>query len=263
MNNVERCLLIGIALLLSTGCASRRVAAMKQNLEPEAEREFLRTRVTQLWQAKVVEDWDSAFDFYEPEKRTAYRATGIAEYGTEPVRILSFNVENVVTENDLGWVLVAYQVTLLRYDYPVPVAMQSSEKWRRVDGNWYFVPGRESIMYPESPELRNRSEEAVLRKRFEESWSARRRSKWDRLYKMIDPRDHEQVILDDYAHTEDEFRYLQCRVGWVEVIGDSGRVLVTYNRQSTDKNFSELPPSDATTIEQWVRIKGVWYLDVK
>jgi hypothetical protein len=210
----------------------------------------------------VAEDWNSILDLFEPQKRASYSANLFAEYGTEPVKFLSFSIQDIVTEHDFGWVVAEYRLTLIRYNTLTPITMQTCDKWRYINGNWYLVPPREAMMYPESPDVRDRAEEPILQVQFEKSWAARRRSDWTRLYRMTDPRDHGGTKLDSFKHSEGEFRYVQCKIGWVEVIGDTGRVLAVYNRRSTEKKLKNMPPIEATIIEQWVRIGGAWYLDL-
>ncbi len=62
---------------------------------------------------------------------------------------------------------------------------------------------------------------------------------------------------------EELFDYLSHRLDWIEVIGNQGRIRVTYHHKLTDKSMEKLPARDATFIEAWVKSEDEWYLDLK
>lgn len=226
----------------------------------------LRNRAERYWTAKAAEDWPTVFDYqYEP----AYRASLVREEfvdwskQNEPLRVHSYSVANIETDGDVGWVHVHYKSSVRRFPTVEPREAALRQKWRRTDGQWYPVPQQEVGNYPEAPSLRNAEQETKLRARFDESFKARARADWHRLYEFVDPRDRDFVTEEMFAESEGMFEYLEATVHWVEVIEDMGRVQVTYRHKLTDKSMEKLAPQNVSINERWVWVEGEWYRDAK
>ncbi|MEK6674198.1 MAG: hypothetical protein AABZ47_00920 [Planctomycetota bacterium] len=257
--------IVGALFIIAAGCASNRSLRSAGLRTPEVDREMLTSRARNLWQSRVQEDWNSVFEFFEPKRRDEYKVVEFREWSekNEQFMIHSFDVNATHIDGDMGWVHVDYNTSIRRFPNLAARDVMLWEKWRRTEGEWYPVPKEELNLYPESPSQRNADAEQELRARFEQSWSARHGADWARLYELTDPRDHSDVDAAMYAEGEGAFQYLACKVMWVEVIEDMGRVLVTYNHRVTDKSMEKLPPRDAAIIERWTKVGQEWYRDLK
>ena len=50
--------------------------------------------------------------------------------------------------------------------------------------------------------------------------------------------------------------------GWVEAIGENGKVRVTIKYKSSDPNLKKAPPKFVRITERWIKVDGEWYVDV-
>lgn len=225
----------------------------------------LRNRAEELWTAKVKEDWSTVFRFNEPAKRKDMVEADFISWSheQEPLVIRSYQLQEVLAEAPFGWVKVEYLAGVRRF--PGAPAQQSLrwEKWQLFDGDWYPVAADKSASLPEPPTLRNRAEEDALRRRFAESWEARRSRDWHRLYELIDPRDKPKVSEGEFTEVEALFQNLSHEVHWVEVIGERGRVSVSYENKITDPSLTKLKAGILPIMENWVKVDGQWYLDLQ
>lgn len=256
-----------VACVLATqlSCAGRRPSAVTTGLAEQTRTVSLRERTNQFWLAKTTSDWDAVFEFYEPKIRDTLVKSDYMEWAdkNELFQIHSFDIAQVQASGEIGWAEVEYRTSLRRFPDLDPRTAKQWQKWRLVDRDWYPIPQKEIKTYPEAPALRDAREEQRLRSRFEASWEARRARDWHRLHQLTDPRDHEAASEEDFAAVEELFDYLSHRLDWIEVIGDQGRIRVTYHHKLTDKSMEKLPARDATFIEAWVKSENEWYLDLK
>jgi hypothetical protein len=162
----------------------------------------------------------------------------------------------------MGWVEVDYNTLIRRFETLPPRDAKLWQKWRYVDGQWHPVPLRDLVSYPEPPVRRNAREEAALRARFMQSWAARKAGDHKELYQFIDPLDQPRMPEEPYVDMQELLEYRTCQVNWVEVVGDLGRIHVTYTRKVTDPSLSKLPVETVSEIEDWVKMDGQWYRDL-
>lgn len=211
------------------------------------------------------EDWATVFGFLDPSKaRRMVRAEFVRwSAREEPFQIISFHIGTVEADGDVGWTEVHYRTLLRRFPDIAARDATQWQKWRVVQGQWYPVPQRELEAYPAPPAKRDADEETRLRTRFEESWDARRRRDWRRLYELCDPRDRSAVSRESFAESESLFEYRSHRVDWVEVISGRGRVRVLYDHKIMDASLTKLPARSMYVVERWVKVDNEWYRDLK
>jgi len=257
---------MGLIFGVLSGCASGpRWSSVggRGGRAPEAE---LRSRVEAYWAAKQKEDWDALFEFQEPQIRRETKQDRFVAWSESeaPMRVHSFEVSQVQAEGEFGWAYVPYRASVRRFKDIPPRDVYTWQKWRLVDGEWYPVE-REDLLptIPEAPATRDAGEEKRLRERYEQTWQARVRRDWERVYQFSDPRDHGIVDLDDFAESEALFEYIRHDVYWVQVIGDNGKIRVNYHHKVTDPSLTNLPSQDLVVVENWIKVDGEWYRDLK
>jgi len=258
-------LLIAANLLALSGCASNGgTSAMKQSRGP-ADLDALRHRAQRLWTARRDLDCPTVFIFDSPDHQDAETEKEFIAWclNEDPLRIVDYDLHSAEVDGDLGWVHAVYHVSYQRApDTPVEAA-DAWEKWHKKKSEWFPVAKTELNNYPEQPSLRDAAGEAELRKRFLESWVARRSENWHRLYELSDPLDHDSVTDTMFIESESMFHYLGVTLVWVEAIGDRGRVRVTYDHKVADPSLTKLLPRRMTITEKWVARDGTWYRDLK
>ncbi len=225
----------------------------------------LRDRAERLWQARLNKDWTTVFVFQDPQDT---QGAEVADFVTwceqeEPFRVESFEFGQVLVEGDMGWVEVRYRARIAKFMSLPPRDATQWEKWLRSDGQWGLVSRRALDSVPASPALRDAQQEARLRARFEEAWVPRLATDWGTLYAMTDPQDRAEVDEDTFARGNEMVGYLDRTVHWVQVIGDSGTIRVSYEYKLNDPSLTKLPPQVRTLDESWVQRDGEWYLDLK
>jgi hypothetical protein len=257
-------MLLGATLVYS-GCAARRGGAASSPQPRKTITVALETRANQFWKAKITENWDAVFDFYEPEKQEMFDRDEFKKWSAENemFQIREFELGRVQTDGEIGWAEVNYNTSLRRYPNLEPRSAYQWQKWRKIGNAWYPIAQEELDQYPSAPALRDSAAEDKLRERLELTWSARLDRDWTALYYLTDPSDYDIVDPAEYAQIEDLFEYLDRQVHWVEVIGDHGRAYVTYHHRLTDESLERLPPRDAIVMEKWVKRDNEWYFDLK
>jgi len=180
----------------------------------------------------------------------------------EPFHIVKWAIKESLVEGRFGWVRVNYSATLRRFPDLAEKETTSWQRWVLLDGRWYPVPQTELKNFPETPAIRDSAAEVALRARFDQTWRARHERDWNTLYSLTDPRDHEAVSSEEFSQSESLFLYLDAVVDWVEVIGDRGRVRVTYTHKPNDPSLTKMRAQRASIIENWVRVNQRWYRDL-
>lgn len=221
----------------------------------------LRQRAEQLWQARLAEDWVTAFNFEDTPQREQSSPEQYAVWcrENEPFITKSYQLDQVQTDQQLGWVEVSCRTALRRFPDLPARDVQRWEKWRVVDGQWYPVPRAEINNYPEPPALRDAAGEAQLAARFADSWRARREKDWPARYALVDPRERDRITVEELAKDEDRFEYLAMKVQWVQVVGDRGSVRVRYEIKRNDPSLTKMASEVVDVIEHWVRFENEWY----
>jgi hypothetical protein len=164
---------------------------------------------------------------------------------------------------DWGWVRVIAKTVYTGIPDAQVEGTETWEKWRRVHGRWYPVPKREGNTVPEAPSLRNAGEEERLRARFAQAWTALQSKDRHRLYELIDPRDREGIIEEKFLAGEGAIQYLGHKLHWVEVIGDRGRIHVSYEHKLADPSLTKLPAQEVAVTDYWIARDGEWFRDLK
>ncbi len=227
--------------------------------------ETLAKRCYQLWNAKEKEDWKTVFAFREPDQRQSENLDEFVQYCKEhePFRVSDFKLGKTITDGSMGWAELFYDASMSKFPAMAPRKVSRWEKWRLTDGQWYPVPTKEIALYPESPALRDVSEERRLRERYDELWTARVEGNWSRCYTFCDPRDKTDISEQDLANQLRLLQMVSSEIHWIEVLGGKGTVHADVTHKVTDPNLSKLPPQTAVVDEQWVKVDGEWYLDLK
>ncbi len=260
-----------VALFVATSVALMTLACLPQQRrsitaqEPGDSGEALPKRAERFWTAKTAEDWATVFVFEPPDRRAETKEADFVAWCREhePFRIHSFQLGRVVTEGQVGWVEVDYSTSLSRFPDLAPREAGRWQKWLLVDGQWYPISPRQLSLYPESPALRDGAQEQRLAVRFEEAWRARRDRDWHQLYKLTDPRDWAEVPEDDFVEVESLFEYLSYELGWVQVLGEDGKVRVAYRHKVSDPSLTKLPARSIWLVEKWIKYDNEWYRDLK
>jgi len=245
-------------------CTARQGPFWSTTSKGPASEATLQSRAETLWTAKVEEDWKTAFLFLDPRQRAETTEAEFTAWSQEndPLKMLSYSVERVQIAGDLGWVEVHYRAAVRKYPDLPPRDAHQWQKWRLVAGHWYPVRPQEWSSYPAAPALRDAEEETRLRSRFLESWDARHADRWSELYEMSDPRDKDDVPVEEFVDAESRFAYLSYELHWVEVQGDRGSVRVSYRHKVTDPSLTKLLARVAVLTEHWKKRDGQWYRDL-
>jgi hypothetical protein len=252
--------------LLSLGCANLPTSTPPTSRTHDDSAELVvRQRARELWGARVERDWATVYGFEDPAKRKQMSQAAFVEWSQQNqlLQINTFQLGRAFVEGDLAWVEVDFNASLSRFPETPARDASQNQKWRRLGGAWYPVPTDELDAYPESPALRDAEEEKRLRARFEESWDLRREGDCQGLYLMIDPRDRVGIAADDFVKSESRIAYTACRLHWIEVIGDRGRVHVSIEHKVTDPSLTKLPSQTQRLTERWTLYEGDWYRDLR
>ena len=222
-------------------------------------------RAGRLWQARRERDWAVSYEFEEPKVR---ERMSLEDYVVRAAELQPFNIESfelIRAESKLnrGWALVRHRSSLKRFPDVPARQVEMWQKWRRIDRQWYPVPPRELLAYPEAPALRDADQENRLKRRFEESWRYRRTKEWPELYRLCDPRDRATIDEKEFNLAEGMIDYLSHDLDWVEVIGRRGRIRVGYRHKLADPSLTKLQPTTTFVIEYWVKRGDSWYRDMK
>ncbi|NNF42951.1 MAG: hypothetical protein HKN62_07860 [Phycisphaerales bacterium] len=223
-----------------------------------------REKAETLWDALVAEDWAVVFEHQAPVVREGLTPERYAEWSSqnEPFRIHSYEIMDVVTEDEYGWVHVRTSSSLRRYPQVPPRDTRRWEKWFSADGVWYPVPRDRVDHYPVAPAMRDRDAEAALLVRVEEAWGYRQSQAWDRLYLMNDPEDRPLVPEGQFVANQSLTKYVSHDVYWVEVVQQRGIVRVEVKQKLSDPSLSKLPPDHIVINERWINRDGEWYIDI-
>lgn len=257
--------LIATSLLPLLACVSKGEPLAVERSRKPADLDALHHRAQQLWAARQNLDCPTIFIFENHDREDAM---GEAEFvarcrNEEPLRIVDYDLSSAEVDGELGWVRVVYHVHFQKAPGAPVEAAEAWEKWYKIKGEWFPVPKTELPNYPEPPSFRDAPGEASLRNRFLASWEARRSEDWHRLYELSDPLDHDAVNEATFVESESMFHYLGVKLVWVEVIGERGKVRVTYQHKVADPSLTKLSPRSMTITEKWVARDGTWYRDLK
>jgi hypothetical protein len=227
---------------------------------PRQDLETLKQLAEQLWAARAAEDWSTVFRI---EIAPNQEGVNVEDYATwasenEPFLVRGFEVLDTAADGDFGWVELKTSLGMRRFPEMPARDTHRWQKWRKKAGTWSPVPTDQAGEFPAAPVKRDGASEQQLLERFGEAWQVRVAGDWTSLYEMVDPRDR----ADSGKPVELPLKYISHDVLWVEVIGDRGRVQVAYLHKLDDPNLSKMEPQNLIVTENWIRIEGIWYLDV-
>jgi len=225
---------------------------------------LIQQRAEKFWDAKTKEDWDTVFLFEDPNTSREWKKEDFAAWSekNDPFKILKYEFGQIQSDGEMGWVEVKYNSLVRRFQNVPPRDATLWQKWRKVNGEWYPVPLRELVAYPEPPARRDLGEESRLRERFMLSWKLRQAKDWKGLFELVDPSDRPRMPEEAWLDMHSLLEYLSYDVKWVEAIGQLGRVHVVYKRKVTDPSLSKLPVETAVETEEWIMVNNEWYRDL-
>jgi len=229
---------------------------------PAQEDQGLQERAKIFWDARVRGDWAVLYEYLPPSSQGGTSRDQFAESGKKKsaFRFLSFEIRKAETAGGLGWVDVVSTAQAVGTTLP-PKTTETWEQWEKIDGKWYPIdPKRRGEAPLVPPSLRPAEEEAALKKRVDELWSAKEKEQWGLLYAYCDPEFRKTVSQEEFLQKRPYYIYVDHTVEWAEVNGDLGKARVDYLIRPSDPYLSKAEPLDQTTVEKWVKKDGVWYL---
>lgn len=254
-----------LAACSATGCQTGERRVVDAPAPPVPDVDQLRATAARLWDARVAEDWVTAFEYLPAEQRSSADAQEYAAWAAanEPLVVEAYELGLVETDGPLGWVEVRYTAGVRKFpDVPARDAARW-ENWYAVDGRWLLVPPTRQKDFPAPPAQRDLAAEKVLRARVEEWVQTRIYEDGARLWTFIDPEDRARYDEDEFLKREIERkRTLAGELQWVEVVGDRGRVQVAYQSKPIDPSMTKIAPQWSREFEPWVRVDGEWYFDL-
>lgn len=216
-----------------------------------------------VWKARADRDCKTVAQYLDPIEyvtETAEERLKMCE--EDPFRYEKYRIGPVEVEGRFGWVHVDYAAKFSQFESEAAQEIQTFEKWRFHEGQWYPVAARIQETCPESPSLRDADEEKRLKERFEATWKMKLAKDWKALYQLTDPNDRARVAESAYAESEGLIQYFEYELDWVQVSGDVGEVRVTYTNKLADPNMSKLNPRKINLSEHWIKRNGEWYRDL-
>lgn len=251
------------------GCTSTQPATIGPATATDATsdaapaRASLEDRAAELWTARQAEDWATVYRFQDLREIPDATEANFAAWASkeEPFVVHSFEIGQVVTDDNYGWVEMASSVSMRQYVGVPARDTQRWEKWHVRDDAWYPVGPKKLDSAPAPPPLRDLEAEQRLLARFQAACVAREAGDWARLAEYSDPSQHGALEAAEAAGMESQIEYLSHDVQWVEVIGDRGTVRVNLEFRLRDPNMRKLPVRNEVINDRWVRRDSEWYLD--
>jgi hypothetical protein len=239
-------------LLLLSGYASAVVANDQVGLQEQAKK---------LWEARVKNDGSVLYDYLSTAEKQQSSREEFSAWSKEnaPFQYLSYHLGVVETDGNLGWVQVGFSVRPAKYPNLSPTELEVWQLWRKDGDAWRPVPQEQVNEYPAPIHRRNAAQELSLARRAAAFWEARARQDHGGLYSLCDPTYRSRVSRDEFLQMKARYLYLSHRIDWTEVIGDQGRVRVTYTYKPSDPSLGKLEPKQETVVETWIQVDGEWY----
>ncbi len=226
----------------------------------------LRERAQAFWDARVREDWAVLYQYLPASARGEASVDDFTTWSKKntPFRYLSFELEQVETAKDLGWVKVVSAAQVSGFTQLAPRKTESWQPWQKTDGSWIPVPAKELADVPSRPpSMRPAEEEANLTKRADDFWQAKEQEQWGLIYAYCDPEFRKTVSQEEFLGKKSRYIYVTHSVDWVEVTGDTAKVMVTYLTRPSDPHLSKAEPVGDAAVEEWIKIEGVWYRSIQ
>jgi len=227
----------------------------------------LKKRAKTFWEARVKGDWETVYSYLAKSEKERYASReAFVKFRNDkgPLVYLSYDILDVATDGQLGWVEVRAEMVPAHVPGYPATSIQQWEIWFKSKEGWKPLPNKLRASVPRlPPKLRPAGEEAALAKRAEEFWKAKETGNWKLIYDFLDPAFRSRVTAEEFLQRKAKYTYLSHSIKWTEVEGDRGRVKVDYSRRLNDPALYKLEPQDDATIENWIKVDNVWYRKMK
>ncbi len=145
-----------------------------------------------------------------------------------------------------------------------PHHMDTVQLWEKRDGNWYPIPKDRQEDVPRlPPRLRPLKEENAVMARANEFWQAREKGDYGTVYQFCAPAFREKVAKEEFLSKKALNIYVGHQILFAEVAGDRAKVKATIAYRPNDPSLTKIDPAEETVMQEWIKVKDQWYLDVK
>ena len=151
---LSQSVLLALLIGLLMGCAGQTPSQATPSPPAPAvqsPQEALRTRATQLWEARVKGDLGPQYDLLEPKAREQVTLTGFAR-ARSSVIFQSYQIQNVDVEvnGEEGAVttMTKFRLNLPKVSQFGPWDQLTTMKWVKVNGLWYFAYDQKDVKPP-------------------------------------------------------------------------------------------------------------------
>ncbi len=215
-----------------------------------------------LWQARIADDFASMYEFQRADFQEANTMDAYIEWSeaNEPFKWESFEIGEVYAQGQIGWVEVQQSVAMRRMPSVPPRDTRVWEPWMHIEDRWLPVNSPTAGNLPQTPAIRDIDAETELAERFEKSWQYRHDREWAKLFDMMSSESKSTTTAQQFADAQDLLIFVQCRVEWVEVIDDAGRIGAFVQFKYNDPSLQKMQPKTTLVIERWIRENGEWVL---
>jgi hypothetical protein len=252
------CAMMGIILILSLTLANPLQAAQDDS-------QALRERATAFWQARVKGDWGTVYDYLSGAEIGSATKEEFVKFSNEkgPFVYPSYKLGEIEVDGDMGWAKTSFDIRPMRFpDYP-PNHLEQWQVWEKRDGKWYPVPKEEQENVPKlPPRLRPLKEENAVIARANQFWQAREKADYALLYEYLPPAYREKVPKEAFLSKKALYIYVEHRILWAQIDGDHAKVRVTVGTRPTDPNLTKMDPMFDTTVQEWIKVKDQWYVNI-
>lgn len=227
----------------------------------------LKDTAAKFWNARIQDEWGTVFDLMSLEEQQAIKdREAFASYQKEKgwFKYEKVEIGESAVDRVVGWVDVSYESSLRLYPTMPHQNVKLWQIWRKTD-QWRPVPQPLLEQYPQRPPmLRPAAEEAIIAKRTEALWKARKEQNWGVVYDLSMPEYRKSISKKNFLKRKSKYQYLKYQLDWVEADGAAARSKVLYTQKLNDPTLHKLAPTDEVAFETWVKAKdGVWYRFVK
>jgi hypothetical protein len=226
----------------------------------------LRERAKAFWEARVKGDWTTVYDFLSEAETGGATKEQYAAFSKEkgPFTFLSYQLGEVETEGDMGWVKTVCSFTPTSFPGVRPSHMDRWEIWEKADGKWYPVSRQQYENYPQlPPRLRPLAEEKAVTARANGFWVAREKNDYSSVYQYCSPEFKGRIPAEEFLLKKAQYLYVSHRILWAEVQGDQAKVRITVGYRPNDPHLTKMAPIEETIVQPWVKVNNEWYVDIE
>lgn len=230
------------------------------------EEDRLRDAAAQYWDARAKCDWQKLYNSLSPAEKKKKTAEQFASLMTErnAFTFVSSKIVDSKVDGNLGWVEMENVLQSKDYEDMPPTKAHFWQVWRKTEDSWHAMQKEDNMDAPRlPPHLRNTAEEERLSKRIAETWEAKEKGDWPKVYEALSPNFHQKMPVDQFMKMTALNQYLGHQTEWVEAIGNQGRAKTTCLIKSNDPSLAKMDSAQTTMIENWILIDGQWYMDTK